>query len=270
MTTRTDLIARLREWALPDPHDEREVMNAPLLRRAADALEALEQQVAALTDELNNIKKEAEMNQKWAFLEWRQRAEDAERQVAALMSAVKDAEVVCDSYAAENQRLSDEKDALTKERDDREGLVCDQCIDGSGWCENAVEGRYPCTCMTEAEPYQLLQDQLAAAQAREAKLRDAAKAVLEVGMGSDFEALNAALASPTDDSALQEKAEEALEIEKVSHIATGHALGAKCQTLYLLLLQAQEALEIIERTTSCNYAGVPEALAAIKQWKEKE
>jgi hypothetical protein len=52
MITHTDLIKRLREWALPDPHDEREVIGAPLLRRAADALESLEQQVAALTEEL--------------------------------------------------------------------------------------------------------------------------------------------------------------------------------------------------------------------------
>lgn len=194
MTTHTDLIARLHEWALPDPHDEREVMNAPLLRRAADAIESLEQQVAALqqggdakavqrmqdlenlvaaltkerdelkisnafahgewravkdqvaalTDELNNIKKEAEMNQKWAFLEWRQRAEDAERQVAA----------------------------LTKEKNDWYRL------------------------------HDHVTDELVSSQAREAKLRDAAKAVLEVGMGSDFEALNAALAIPADDSAL--------------------------------------------------------------------
>ena len=47
--------------------------------------------------------------------------------------------------------------------------------------------------------------QLAAALAREAKLRDAAKAVLEVGMGSDFEALNAAFAIPADDSTLMER-----------------------------------------------------------------
>lgn len=52
-------------------------------------------------------------------------------------------------------------------------------------------------------------EQLVAAQAREAKLRDAAKAVLEVGMGSDFEALNAALALPTDDSALIERLKKA-------------------------------------------------------------
>lgn len=33
--------------------------------------------------------------------------------------------------------------------------VCGDC-DGSGWLYNRVEGRYPCTCMTEAEPYQIL------------------------------------------------------------------------------------------------------------------
>jgi len=39
---------------------------------------------------------------------------------------------------------------------DQEGLVCANCLD-TGWLENREEGRHPCTCMTEAEPYQLLQ-----------------------------------------------------------------------------------------------------------------
>ena len=50
---------------------------------------------------------------------------------------------------------------------ENEGKVCDDC-DGSGWQENAVEGRYPCTCMTEAEPYQLL-------AARAQKMQEALK-----------------------------------------------------------------------------------------------
>ena len=37
----TDLIERLRQHALPDPHDEREVLHAPLLRDAADEIERL-------------------------------------------------------------------------------------------------------------------------------------------------------------------------------------------------------------------------------------
>lgn len=37
-----------------------------------------------------------------------------------------------------------------------EGMTCGDCND-TGWLENREEGRYPCTCMTEAEPYQLLQ-----------------------------------------------------------------------------------------------------------------
>jgi len=40
----------------------------------------------------------------------------------------------------------------------KSGVVCGDC-DGSGWLENRVEGRHPCTCMTEAEPYQLLIEQ---------------------------------------------------------------------------------------------------------------
>lgn len=43
-----DLIARLRNHALPDPYDEREVMHAPLLREAADALEAQQAEIEAL------------------------------------------------------------------------------------------------------------------------------------------------------------------------------------------------------------------------------
>lgn len=40
--------------------------------------------------------------------------------------------------------------------------------------------------------------------------------------------------------------------------------------LCALLEKAEESLEVMARTTSCNYAMVPEALAAIKQWKEKD
>lgn len=36
-----DLVTRLRNHALPDPHDEREVLHAPLLREAADEIDRL-------------------------------------------------------------------------------------------------------------------------------------------------------------------------------------------------------------------------------------
>ena len=41
----------------------------------------------------------------------------------------------------------------------REGMTCADCND-TGWLENRVEGKIPCTCMTEVEPYQLLQAKL--------------------------------------------------------------------------------------------------------------
>lgn len=50
--------------------------------------------------------------------------------------------------------------------------VCGDC-DGTGWQENRVEGRYPCTCMTEAEPYQLLLAELDRLTAENAKLQRA-------------------------------------------------------------------------------------------------
>jgi len=36
------LVEELRNHALPDPYDEREVLHAPLLKRAADRIESLE------------------------------------------------------------------------------------------------------------------------------------------------------------------------------------------------------------------------------------
>lgn len=76
-----------------------------------------------------------------------------------------------------------ERDALRRKVEEletrQEGLVCGDCIDGSGWQENAVEGRYPCTCMTEAEPYQLLQEQLAACQKERDDLREIVKYITD-------------------------------------------------------------------------------------------
>lgn len=37
----SDIIVRLHRHALPDPHDEREVMHAPLLREAAEEIRML-------------------------------------------------------------------------------------------------------------------------------------------------------------------------------------------------------------------------------------
>ncbi len=154
MTTHADLIARLREMA------------GRLRLEAADAIESLEQQVAALT------------------------------------SAVKDAEVVCDSYAAENQRLSDEKDALTKERD-----------------ELAVESEnnfIHCADRTT---------KLAAAQAREAKLRGymlntaSARRIWGGEAERARKMLEECLAIPADDSALKERLEEEMGNADVTGLA---------------------------------------------------
>lgn len=46
-----DIVRRLRQHALPDPHDEREVLHAPLLSEAADEIEALRYSLR-LDDEL--------------------------------------------------------------------------------------------------------------------------------------------------------------------------------------------------------------------------
>ena len=90
----------------------------------------------------------------------------------------------------ENARLSD-------------GAVCGDC-DGSGWLENRVDGRYPCTCMTEAEPYQLLAEQLAASQAYAEQLREALGQAISVfeGYSVNRKPCYDAMEQPRDTSAL--------------------------------------------------------------------
>lgn len=73
---------------------------------------------------------------------------------------------------------------LERQLADREGLVCGDC-DGSGWLENSVEGRYPCTCMTEAEPYQLLQSQLAEAMKDAEQLKNKLHLMFEMPIIND-------------------------------------------------------------------------------------
>ncbi len=46
------LLRKAQQAALPDPHDEREVMNAPLLRELHDALIALHRHAEAMAAEL--------------------------------------------------------------------------------------------------------------------------------------------------------------------------------------------------------------------------
>ncbi|HLP99162.1 MAG TPA: hypothetical protein VK149_12040 [Sideroxyarcus sp.] len=52
-----------------------------------------------------------------------------------------------------------------KELEELQSKVCDEC-DGDGWQYFRDEGKVPCVCVTEMEPYQLLQDELEAAKAQ--------------------------------------------------------------------------------------------------------
>ena len=51
-----------------------------------------------------------------------------------------------------------------------EGILCHDCLD-TGWLENREDGRYPCTCVSETEPYQELQAKLDALTAPAPGLR---------------------------------------------------------------------------------------------------
>lgn len=78
------IIERLRKHALPDPHDEREVMHAPLLREAADLIE---QQAARI------VELEAAMP---LYDELFIRCAIAEKDLAALRQRIADAPVVAE------------------------------------------------------------------------------------------------------------------------------------------------------------------------------
>ena len=51
-----NLVRKLRQHALPDPYDEREVMHAPLLTKAADRIEAQDRLIAELVELLQKSK----------------------------------------------------------------------------------------------------------------------------------------------------------------------------------------------------------------------
>ena len=50
----SDIVDRLRQHALPDPHDEREVLHAPLLSEAADEIKSLRRQLAEANETLKD------------------------------------------------------------------------------------------------------------------------------------------------------------------------------------------------------------------------
>jgi hypothetical protein len=54
-------------------------------------------------------------------------------------------------------RIIDERDEFKQKFEEVSQQVCDECSpENYGWVFNRVEGRGACTCMIEAEPFQIL------------------------------------------------------------------------------------------------------------------
>ena len=77
------------------------------------------------------------------------------RLIAAAVNAIPRLLSLAESQGVEVERLQEQADRLCD--------VCHRDANGTptGWCENRVEGRHACVCMTEAEPYQELQATIA-------------------------------------------------------------------------------------------------------------
>ena len=82
------LIKRLRQYAMPDPHDEREVMHAPLLREAADAIFALSTRSCSECAEFKRLQAELAQSEKSG----ESVAEDASDCIVALQAMTERAE----------------------------------------------------------------------------------------------------------------------------------------------------------------------------------
>lgn len=74
----SSIVERLRQHALPDPHDEREVMHAPLLKEAADLIEQQAERIKELEAEQDQLVSKALYEMKcFELAALRQRIADA-------------------------------------------------------------------------------------------------------------------------------------------------------------------------------------------------
>lgn len=118
--------------------------------------------------------------------------EALERRVAELEQMVEDGPVPPACSAEDFARAVLEVDALTRGRDELLQHVCDECCDKTGaptgWVENRVEGRVPCACVSESEPYQILQRERDELRKEVDRLtRAAIKAFVDNNPGTDSE-----------------------------------------------------------------------------------
>lgn len=74
--------------------------------------------------------------------------------IASHIWEYKEAVKLIEQLQAKIAELEKEVESLTS------GIMCEDCGD-TGWQENAVEGRYVCSCVAETEPYQLLEKEVA-------------------------------------------------------------------------------------------------------------
>ena len=85
------------------------------------------------------------------------------------------------TYPPDAQAEIAKLDKRIKELEEVDDLLCSDCMD-TGWLENRVEGKYPCTCVSETEPYQILVQQNSEQAAEIVRLRalvGECKAVIE-------------------------------------------------------------------------------------------
>ena len=91
------IVERLRQHALPDPHDEREVMHAPLLKEAADLIEQQAERIKELEAERDGWREDANVSRN-SIAMLKDRCNHFEDTLAALRQRIADAPVVAWNY----------------------------------------------------------------------------------------------------------------------------------------------------------------------------
>ena len=236
-----------------------------------DTVRTLAKQRDDLRDEVDAFLRECEVSRQQADSANEARCDfdkglaRAGEQIQRLHHLVARAEAKAAAEYEAHRLTQHERDALRAEVSELSQQVCDEC-NGSGWNENRVEGRHPCVCIEESEPYIALK-----------KERDGFKQwkidherILDVS-NQLFRQCRATIAHLLDDP---ETGQEGicrnmlrLADERDELRAEAARLKARATELTSLLVASQDREDAQKRQAHSNYVDYREAAAEVERLK---